>query len=186
MDFVFTPYSLPVLLGGVGAAAIAFYGWGRRTRAGRLFAAFAFAGAVWAAAYFLEISSASLAAKLAWARIAYLGISLVPLAWLTFALQYTGRERSLRPDLLALGLAVPAVLLILVFTNHRHGLVWSDPRLDTSGPFTALASEPGVAVWVFAAYAHGVILLGISLVLLGAVRAPSLFHGQALVLLSHS
>jgi signal transduction histidine kinase len=183
VSFVFTPYSLPSLIAALAASGVALYAWSRRTRAGKLFALFSLAAAVWSLAYALEILGANLPTKLAWARLAYVGISLAPPAWLFFSLYYTGRDRALTGRFIALLLLIPLITLLLAFTNELHGLVWASARLDNGGPFLALAVEHGPWFWVFAIYGYIVNLLSVLLVLVTTFRAPRMFHGQAAVLL---
>ncbi len=183
MALELTVYSLPALLGGLGAAGIALYGWTRRTRAGRLFALFALGAAIWGLAYSLELNSAGLAAKLGWAKLEYVGIALTPVAWLAFALQFTGRDRRLNRRVIVALLLVPVFTISLAFSNEVHHLIWTTARLDRSGPFTALAVAHGAWFWVFAVYSYLLNLVGIVLVLLTTVRAPAVYQGQVAMLL---
>ena len=183
MGFEFTVYSLPALAGGLGAAAMALYGWTRRNLVGRLFALFALCAAVWGLTYTLELNSAGLAAKIIWAKLEYAGIALAPVAWMAFALQFTGRDRLLNRRALLVLLIIPIFTLSLVVSNEVHHLIWTEASLDTSGPFTALAVQHGVWFWVFAIYSYGLNFIGIVLVLLTMVRAPAVYQGQVAMLL---
>ncbi len=183
MALELTVYSLPALLGGLCAVGIALYSWTRQTRVGRLFALFALGAAIWGFAYCLEVNSATLAAKVAWAKLAYLGIALVPVAWLAFALQFTGRDRLLNRRAMAVLLIIPIFTLSLAFSNEVHQLIWTTVELDRSGPFTALAVQHGAWFWIFAVYSYVLNLLGIVLVLLTMVRAPGVYQGQVAMLL---
>ncbi len=183
MEFELTPYSLPALLGGLSALGIALYGWTRRTRIGGLFALFSLAAALWGLAYALEINAVGLEAKLWWAKLDYVGIALTPVAWLAFALQFTGRDRLLNLRAMAVLLIIPVFTISLAFSNQLHGLLWADPHVDQMGPFMALAVTHGPWFWFFAVYSYILNLLGIVLVLLTMVRAPRVYQGQAAMLL---
>jgi PAS domain-containing protein len=52
--------------------------------------------------------------------VEYLGIAIVPTAWLALALQYTGREKWLTRRNLALLAIEPFVTLLLAWTNELH------------------------------------------------------------------
>jgi PAS domain S-box-containing protein len=181
--FELTVYSLPALAGGLCALGIALYSWTRHTRLGSLLALFALCAAVWGLAYTLEVNSATLAGKLLWAKLAYLGIAGAPVAWLAFALQFTGRDQVLNHRVLTALLIIPLITLLLVFSNDLHGLVWSQTEISTSGPFAALAVVHGAWFWIFTVYGYVLNLLGIVLVLLAMVRAPAVYQGQAAMLL---
>jgi hypothetical protein len=68
----------------------------------------------------------------------YIGIATLPVAWLAFALQYTGREAHMTVRSATLLSALPLVTLLLAWTNEAHGLIWSSTGLDEDGPFPAL------------------------------------------------
>jgi hypothetical protein len=93
LDWGYTLYAIFLF----GAAALlvlfAFRAWGRRgTPGAAALAVLMVAGAVWAVAYALSLGTAEPSMRVLWGEIKYLGIVAVPLAWLVFALQYTGRE----------------------------------------------------------------------------------------------
>ncbi len=99
---------------------------------------FMLAMAEWSFGYALELSSTDLLTKLFWAKAQYLGIVIAPLAVLTFALQYTGRNKWLTRRNLALLAVEPLVLMLLISTNEKHNLIWSYTRLVTSGPLLTI------------------------------------------------
>ncbi len=47
--------------------------------------------ASWSLEYALELGSTELAGKLFWAKLQYVSIVVLPVAWFAFALQYTQR-----------------------------------------------------------------------------------------------
>src|SRR5919112_1918029 len=105
-------YTLYVIFLSVAAALLVWYAlraWRRRgTPGATALAVLMAAGAVWAVAYALSMGTAEPSMRIFWGEIKYLGILVVPLAWLIFALQYTGREGWVRRRALAL-LAVEPV-----------------------------------------------------------------------------
>src|SRR3954468_3614180 len=146
MHWQFTPYSYLLIVAASISAALVFFAWLRRGTSGAETLVLLMAGVcVWAAGYALELSGADLPTKVFWAKVEYLGIVTVPLAWLAFALQYTGREGWLTRRNLALLSAIPLVTLLLASTNEEHGLVWASTTLESSGPFLAL--DVGHGAW---------------------------------------
>src|SRR5512146_578633 len=68
--------------------------------------------ALWSFAYALELAGNDLPTRLFWNKVQYLGASIVPIGWLVFTLQYTGREKWLtRSNLFILGI-IPALTLV--------------------------------------------------------------------------
>src|SRR5919201_2629597 len=172
----------------IGAAAtaggLAWYAWARRHVPGATaLCVVMLAVAWWAAGYSLELSSASLSAKVIWAKVEYLGIVLLPPAWLALALEYTGRERWLTRGLVLALLALPLVTLLLVLTNEWHGLIWSSLALDTTGPMPTLELAYGPWFWVHVATAYALLATGSGLVTVSLVRSQRVFQRQGVALL---
>src|SRR5690606_14021680 len=121
-------------------------------RAAVLFAVVAAAAGVWALGNALEIAAAGLPAKVWWAKVQYVGIVTLPVAWVGFALQFTGRAKWLTRRWLVLSMVVPAATLLLVFSNEAHHLMWSALALDTAGARPTLLVAHGPWFWVHTAY----------------------------------
>ncbi len=183
MTWSYTPYSLAPLLAALSTGALAAYAWGRGTRTGRLFALFTLAACIWALSYALEILGADLATKLFWAKAAYIGVVAVPLTWLAFTLQYTGREKTLRPRLMGLVSIIPLATLLLVLSEGAHHLIWSSTWLENSGPFLSLAVTHGPWFWVHTVYSYLLTIVGTLLIFLAMLRAPGLYRQQGWALL---
>ena len=169
---------------GVLSAVLAAYAWMRRGTPGAGPLAALMAGAaVWAVGYALESGAPGVGAKVFWAKVQYLGISTVPLAWLAFCVQYTGREGWLtRRNLAPLGV-LPLVTLALVWTNELHGLVWTATVSDPSRAFPALDFGYGPGFFVYWVYSQVLILAGTVLLLPVLARSLRLYRRQGVALL---
>lgn len=110
------------------------------------------AAGLWDLGAGLELSAADHFYKVLWAKLQYLGIVAIPVAWLAFAVVYTGRESWLSRRNLALLCVVPAITLLLVATNEYHGLIWSQVELTSDGGIVDLYLEHGPAFWLIAAF----------------------------------
>jgi PAS domain S-box-containing protein len=155
----------------------------RRTPAARTGMALALAASGWALGNAFELSSASFSAKVLWDKVQYLGLAVIPVAWLVYVLLYTDRKQWLTRRNLVLLCAVPLVVLVLVFTNEAHGLMWRNVLPGTEGLAVTLRKDQGIGFWVFVAYAYTLLFVGV--VLLGQllVRARRLRRWQAVALL---
>jgi PAS domain S-box-containing protein len=113
----------------------------------------------WALAYTLEITSTSLAAKLVWAKFQYLGLTILPVAWLIFIQEFTGQEsRITRRNVLLLAL-IPTTTFLLAVSNELHGWIWRQTGLIlTPDSFPALKVEYGFWFWVHTAFSYGCLL----------------------------
>ncbi len=187
MRWQFTPYVFPVVAAAVVSAWLALVAWRRRPMLGATpFSLLMLSVAQWSLGYALELASPDLATKLFWDNIAWLGAVSAPAAWLTFALQYTGRTGWLtRRNVIILALE-PLVTLLLVWTNDLHGLINNSVRLNTSGPFSSLIFTYGAWFWFNIAYSYLLLLLGtllISSLIQALVRSATLYRGQVGALL---
>lgn len=184
MGWQYTPYTLPLCGAAAVSVALAIYAWRRRSAPGLgPSIVIMLAVTVWSFSYALELATVDLPAKLFWSRFLYLGIVIVPVAWLAFVFEYTNRTRWLtRRNLLLLALPSLAVLL-MVWTNDSHHLIWTAVRLDTTGSFSMLVLKHGAAFWVMVAYIYASLLLGSALLFQVLSRRPRLYRGQAVAVL---
>lgn len=168
------------------ATLVALAAWRLRDRPGAAaLTALSVGAGVWSGGYGLELSVTTLAAKLAFAKLLYLGVVVVPVAWFVFAIEYTGRGDLVNRRRIGL-LAVPAVATVaLVWTTEATGLVWSSVAVAPAGPGTpvaVLAVEYGPAFWIWTAYAYALLASGTVLVV-RSIPAAWLFRVQTLSLL---
>ncbi|MFA4965121.1 MAG: EAL domain-containing protein [Thermoleophilia bacterium] len=180
-----TIYLAVTALAGGGSAVLAVLAWRRRRVPGAAFLALMLAGAaIWCGACVAELLAPTLSGKLLAARIAYLGVVVIPWSWLLFALTYTGRgPRRLAGVAAALAL-VPAATLILVVLSPGLPLVWSSVRLAaTSGPHPLLV-EHGTWFWIYATFAYACLFVGSALLLQAVFRVvrPLTAQGVTMVL----
>src|SRR4028118_904662 len=123
MDWRYTPYVIFLSVAAAMLVGFALRAWRRRSTPGATaLAVLMIAGAVWAVAYAMSLGAAESSMRIFWGEIKYLGIVVVPLTWMIFALQYTGREEWVTRRALALLAVEPAVSLTLIFTKEAHGL----------------------------------------------------------------
>lgn len=184
MHWQYTPYILPLLTAAAISAALALYAWRRRSVPGaRPFAVGMLGVAEWSLGYALRLSSVDLGTKLFWTKVRYLGIVVVPAAWLIFALQYAHRQKWLTRRNVALLAIEPLVTLLLAWTNEFHHLIWVDVGLEAHDSLWVWSVTHGVAFWVHAAYSYLLIFLGSLLLIQAIFRSSRLYRGQAGVLL---
>jgi diguanylate cyclase (GGDEF)-like protein/PAS domain S-box-containing protein len=140
--------------------------------------------AEWSLGYAIGLGTTSLPAKIFWAQVQYLGIVLIPVAWLAFSLQYTGYNQWLTPRNLVLLSIIPLITLLLVWTNTTHGLIWSQTRLVQQDGRATLGLLYGSWFWVQLAFAYLLVLIGTVLFIVEFVHRPALYRSQlGLVLL---
>ncbi|MEW5958806.1 MAG: histidine kinase N-terminal 7TM domain-containing protein [Chloroflexota bacterium] len=185
MQGQYLQYILPLLLAAVISATLSLYAWQRRTTPGAsAFLALMLGVVVYALGYALELGSAQLAAKIFWAKVEYLGIVTLPLAWLAFALQYTGRSHWLTRRHSILLVIIPLATIGFVWSNESHHLIWQQIRLDASGPFVTLDLDYGAWFWIHSTYSYLLLLFGTGWLMRLLWRWPQLYRQQFAALLA--
>lgn len=115
---------------------------------------------IWTMGYAAELTLPAQWLKLWMAKVQYVGITAVPVFWLTFALEFAGYHHLLsRKRLVWLGV-IPMLTLLLAFSNDWHGLIWSSVTLDTSGVIDILQLGHGIWFWVFNVFAQVCMMVG--------------------------
>ena len=91
-------YLLLLLLAAVISSALALYAWlHRRVPGAQPLMWLMIAVVVWSLAYALELAVHDLSAKITWAKIEYLGIAILPVAWLICIAVYGSRSMAVAP-----------------------------------------------------------------------------------------
>lgn len=127
MNFIYTPYLLPLIAASAVALLILAYTWPRRLVTGAP-GLMGIAGSlvIWMMGYSLEIAGTTLDAKYLGGVIGYFGYAFAPYGWLVFALSFGEHTRFLSRRWL-MGLAViPTLTVIFAFTTRFFGLLWTE------------------------------------------------------------
>ena len=163
MDWQHYPYVISLVIAGAVSATLAMPVWRRRpVSTGPPLALYLLAASQWSLAYALQLASVDVTAKLFWRNVLAVGSSLAPVAWLALVLHYTGRAEWLTRRNTALLTIQPPTALLMTWTNEFHGLMYSDARLDTAGPFPVMDSTDGV--WLRVSAAYTCVLVGVGLI----------------------
>jgi len=179
-----SPYVLPTIGAAVMSVSVIILAWLRRPAPGaKALALLGVAVAWWSTAYALELAHADLEAIKFWVRMEYFGIVIAPVAWLAFAVEYTGRNQWMTRHMKTVLAGVPLITLLLVWTNDAHGLIWSNMDLKDMGTFVMYRSTYGSWFWVHTAYSYFGILLGSFILLRALLNSPDLYRQQANLLL---
>ncbi|CAG0992329.1 two-component system, sensor histidine kinase [Anaerolineae bacterium] len=182
MDF--TPYSLPLMLAAGVSLWLAGIVWRRRPGPGVYpFVILMLAVVWWSVFYALELSASSASAKLLLAGLQYVGITIVPPAWLLFVLQYTGNERTAFLKYWRLLLIEPILITVLAATNPLHTLFYSGYTLLPQGTFTLLKVKGGTFYWVNPVYAYVLLFVATVILVRAMIRSPQIYRDQAFALL---
>ncbi|MFB6109839.1 MAG: histidine kinase N-terminal 7TM domain-containing protein [Halodesulfurarchaeum sp.] len=118
----------------------------------------------WSTSSFFRIRAPTLEEKLFWLMALWVGVVIIPLGWIQFALEYTGRDKYLQSRHLAPLLVIPIVTILLVGLGPAQDLLRAVPTGYMSNGVLN-GGYTGIWFWVVAAYTYvlgggGVLLLG--------------------------
>lgn len=82
----------------------------------------------WSTCIIFRIQASTLESALLWMDLGWIGVVIIPVAWVLFALEYTGNDQYVRPRYVALLSIVPAMTVLLAFTSEYHSLLYVDIR----------------------------------------------------------
>ena len=145
-------YLPAVLLAAIVGMVVAFLAWVRGDRPGaRPLGLFLVAASLWAVAEGLGIAVADPGATRFWSQVGLSLSPVIPIAWLTTVLAYTGRQRWLTARRAGLLLVEPAVFVLLV---------WTTTGVDTVGQFTTDTVVFGTVFWGHLFYSYLLVTAG--------------------------
>lgn len=173
------------LVGGVISTAftayIVRYRW--EQPAARAFGVVSIALAIWVLAYVGRMLSPSLASKLLWTQLAWVGITLTPVAVLAFVLIFTGRANFVTRKSIGALLVVPIITQVVLSTNQHHHLFYEAVWLYTGDTIPFIASRGGAWFYgVHIPYAWGLYFIGTVLLIQFAFTTRHIYRSQVLAL----
>mgnify|MGYP000336128564 CR=1 FL=1 len=160
------PYTLFFLLTAVFSVGIAAVAYANRAKRAALpLAGFMIAVSVWCAGDAMRIAALSRSHVLFWNKISYVGIVSTLPAWVTFALTLTNRERWLKRQYILGLVAVSLTALVVVFTNHVHGLWRAGETITTGTAPPVLAESRGLLWYPWALWSYTLVLASLYFIL---------------------
>jgi signal transduction histidine kinase len=175
-----SPFAVILFVAAALTALVAIPAWRRRPAPGATaLTALALSVALWELTSGLCVGLEPLASKIVSAKVQYLAINGVPVAWFLFCAAYSRRVEWLAPRRILLLSALPALVVILAATNEMHHLVWSsiEPVADRWG--TRAIYHHGPAFWFIAVYHYVLLLVGSTILIRTVVRLPEAYARQS-------
>jgi len=167
-------------LGAVATAVLAVYGVRQRDRPGAaLFGTAMVFVTLWSVADVLALTE-TLASHVFWERIQWIGISVIPLFLFLFIAEYTGYGSVRSWRVLPLLVVIPAITLLLVWTNPSHHLMWAEPEPVRHAGVVTIPATLGPWLWVYTAYSYTLIVIGFVLLVRLVVVSEYLYFDQSL------
>ncbi|AKH97337.1 histidine kinase N-terminal 7TM domain-containing protein [Halanaeroarchaeum sulfurireducens] len=170
-----------VLLGALSTSIVvgvtaAILSWREIPRPGARWLSLLLFGQVWwSMSTFFRVRSSVIEVKEFWLQIGWIGVVIIPLAWILFAFEYSGRDWYVKSRTIGALSIIPLLTIVIVATTPFHDLLTVTPV--GYGPSGILRVEfAGVWYWVIASYTY---LLGAAgLLLLTDLIASQAFMFQ--------
>ena len=134
--------------------------WRQRKTGDHAFAVLMAAAFLYSIGYAGTLVSATIPARLWWARVEFLGLVACLPAWVVTAAGSVNRGRFLSRRSAVTLLLIPGTSLVLYYTNQYHHLYYGAVSLVPPGPLALISTDRGPCYWVFAAYALASLLFG--------------------------
>jgi PAS domain S-box-containing protein len=175
-----TPAGPWLLAGAVLAVVVILVVWRRRSVTTILGLLAVLLGAVlWSVCSALELSAGDLAGRELWGDLKYVGVVLLPPAYLAFVLQCSGHTRW--PGWAGPALALePLAILVLLAVDTTHDLVRWYPAEATVA--TAKAAEAGPLFWPHLIYNTALVWMATILLVVTLSRMSGLYRRQSVLL----
>lgn len=126
----------------------------------------------------------NLSAYLTATKIEYLGITMIPVAWVGFTLAISGNERPFGKRSLALLHVIPVLTIVLAFTNEWHGLIWARPFFARSAYGPVYSPDYGIGFWVNTVFAYILFFWGTVVLVRQTLKTWRLYRAQAILVLA--
>lgn len=183
MRWQFVPYAAPLFIGGGIMGIVAILSWRRRTIRGAIpMLLLALASAFYAVGYAFELGSSTLKDVQFWLSVEYIGVSTGPMLVLVMALTFTGHRRALTPLTCAALLILPAITVLLAWTDAGHTWIWRGMALKPAGRYFVVSFTPGGWYWVNVAYTWLTILGGMGVLVWTYSRTVGLYRKQIAII----
>ena len=186
MTWQFNPFAIPALIASAISSSLIVIAWRRRsTRGARSFIATMILATWWSVFNAFQLSGGDYFTQLFFSDIQYVAVTTLPVGWLFFALEYTGRDSWITRRNILLLLIYPVIALIIIATDSWHHLMWSavPSVLEWNGHFYVLNLQQGINFWTIVAYAYALIMTGAVMIVVHLTRSHEIFRVQSRAIL---
>jgi hypothetical protein len=177
-----TPEVLLLIVSSIVSLILIIYGLRHKHAAGALpFAALMLCAFLWSFGYAMEIASAGLNAKVFWLNVQQIGIFGSSVAWLVLALQCSGHARWLNFRLIIPFYILPAIAVLLIWTNEIHHLMRLDVYIEVSDRLAVVNAVRTPLSLLFISYSYLLLAVSLYILLKSSRRAPSPYREQRII-----
>lgn len=174
---IFIP--LIYIIAAIPYALLGLYAWRRRPAVAVTPFAWAMLGmSIWTFTYGLEIFFPQTPVKIFFVQIEYIGIVSAPVFMLFFAFDYTGNRHLLTERVRMLIWTIPAIVLLAVWTNETHRLMWDMETVINTHGLTLLLVRYQLLFWIHTLTSYGMMAVAFVLLVTELVQRPGIYRNQ--------
>ena len=182
--FQYTPAAIPLIFSIIVSIVIIFTAFGRQHVPGvKSFIWLMLCVIEWTFFYMIQISIPDPHLQISWTKFYYVGIVFVPLTWLTLSLEYSRMSHLLTRRNVLLAASIPVAIILLIWTNDYHHIIWSEIIINAPGNGALLEYKNNWGYWVHTAYSYSFVLVGSFLLVRQSLKGPALFESQAAMMI---
>jgi len=137
----------------------------------------------WVTVYFFELLVRDFTIKETIWNIKYLGIVMVPIAWITFSLLFTGNRAWLTRRNVFLLMIVPMLTTAFIWTNGTDGMMFTNVRMIYPDGYPLIGGSANIWFWIHSFYSYLLISAGTFLLLRQFIGSPAIYRRQLFALL---
>lgn len=184
MIYQYIPQILPLIISGIVTIFLGIIVvLGQRTsKTTFIFAINMFVVTLWSLPNALEMMAVNLPTKLFWANIQYFAYCYSPITLLALCMVITGYDKWIKSKKIFLLAVLPTIIVILVWTNHFHGLIRHDVHLLNNGMFLVIMKKYGAAFYVHALYSHIINIISMILLIRSALFNKVVYRKQTVAM----
>ncbi len=184
-SYQYTPYIVPLLLGGMISVIAAFFLLKYKPTLNRRTGAVLFiGGAIWMFAVVFELTNTDLETIFFWTKIEYIGVVSVPVTFFISTMLYTGYEKWVTQKRVILLSIIPFITLVLSSTNELHGLIWSNLTLINVDFGTVMFYEYGAYFWLHTAYSYILFIISFVILIRSLINSFRFFRWQSITMIA--
>jgi diguanylate cyclase (GGDEF)-like protein len=134
---------------------------------------------IWSSSAYFELSTHTLNDKYFWTKMEYLGSSMMCTLWFVFIMKYLGLRIPLFQNRKWMLFIIPALTLLLVWTNEHHLLIHAKMHLSfTRGLHILVVDKYGPAFYLFLIYSWLMMAASIFICFFSATFSKSITRKQ--------
>lgn len=177
--FLFIPLAAAIV---VSLMLAGFAWWKSEKKERNLFVLMSFSLAFLSATYWMELYSDTLEEKLFWNDLEYLVNVSLPILFLMYTYTFLGRKAIKRPRNIPLLFIIPALTLVLLWTNNLYHLFY--PHVGLTGePFTSFTHTYGIGFAIHSVYSLGLLLVSVLALAYAYLRSSRMHRRQIMLVL---